>query len=329
MRVLLTGATGTLGRNLMDHPLRREHEVLTPGRRDHDLLDPAAVRRMFADLRPEAVIHAAATVGGIQDNIDHPVRFLVENTMISVNVIHEARRAGVETLLNIASSCMYPRNVSGALAPPLLLTAPLEPTNEGYALAKITSWKLVEYLLTETPELRYRTLIPCNLFGPYDNFHPLYSHMLQAAIVKTVAAVERGEDEVLVWGDGRARREFMLHADFADFIWTFLPRAAELPSAINVGVGVDHTVTEYYEAAARCVGFAGRFVYDPSRPHGMERKLLDVSAQRALGWSPRHTLDEGIALTVDYYRANRQADPRRERPSRAAGAPTPPAGPRG
>jgi GDP-L-fucose synthase len=314
MRVLVTGSTGTLGKNLMENPLRAKYEVLAPGRKDYDLLDPAACRKMYADMKPDAVVHVAATVGGIQDNIDHPVRFLVENTMISLNVIHEAYQAGVTRLLNIASSCMYPRNISGTLSLPLLLTAPLEPTNEGYAIAKVASWKLTEYILREKPDLLYRTLIPCNLFGPHDNFHPLYSHMLQAAIVKMVGAMERGEDEILVWGNGMARREFMFHPDFADFIWTFLPRLAELPPAINVGVGKDRTVTEYYEAVAKVVGYKGKLVYDPSKPHGMERKLLDTAAQEELGWSPRHSLEEGIAKTIAFYKANRAADPRRERP---------------
>jgi GDP-L-fucose synthase len=313
MRVLVTGSTGTLGRNLMEHPLRSAYEVLTPSRLDYDLLDPGSTKRMFQDLRPDAVIHVAAIVGGIQDNIDHPVRFLVENTMIGLNVIHGAYASGITRLINIASSCMYPRNVSGTLSLPLLLSAPLEPTNEGYAIAKIASWKLTEYILSEQPSLLYRTLIPCNLFGRYDNFHPLYSHMLQAAIVKMVGAMERGEEEVLIWGNGKARREFMYHGDFADFIWTFLPKIELLPPAINVGVGEDRAITEYYEAVARAVGYTGRFIYDPSKPHGMERKLLDVSAQRQLGWGPKHSLEQGISKTIEFYKANRAADPRRDR----------------
>ncbi len=311
MKLLITGSTGTLGRNLLLDNRRLGYELLTPSRLDYDLLDVKSVRAMYADLRPDAVIHVAATVGGIQASIDKPVRFLVENTMISLNVINEAHNADVNKLINIASSCMYPRNQSGTLSPSMLLTAPLEPTNEGYALAKITSWKLTDFIRIEQPEREYVTLVPCNLFGLYDNFHPLYSHMVQSAIIKSVDAREHGRDTVLIWGDGRARREFMFMEDMADFIWTFLPRLSELPSLINVGVGEDHTITEYYEAVAQATGFAGRFVYDPSKPHGMERKLLDVSAQTALGWRPRTSLAEGLHKTVEYYLANRNNDSRR------------------
>jgi GDP-L-fucose synthase len=313
MKVLITGSTGTLGRNLLDDPRRQNYELVLPTRRDVDLLKPDACAAMYRDHKPDAVIHVAATVGGIQDNISHPVRFLAENILISTNVINEAYKAGVPRLINIASSCMYPRNISGTLSLPLILTAPLEPTNEGYAIAKIASLRLTEYIVREKPELQYKTLIPCNLYGPHDNFHPLYSHLLQSAIVKMVGAIERGEDEVEIWGNGKARREFMFHPDFADFIWTFLPRIDELPDAINVGVGQDQTVTEYYELVAAATGFKGTFRYDPSRPHGMERKLLDVQAQTALGWKPKTDWPTGIRKTIEFYKANRAPDPRRER----------------
>jgi len=305
MKILITGSTGSLGRNLLASAPAGVHELILPRRAEFDLVDPSACREMYRRHRPDLVIHLAAKVGGIQDNIDHPVEFLVENTLISTNVIHEAYRAGVPRLLNLASSCMYPRDLAGPLSPDSLLTAPLEPTNEGYALAKIMSWKLTEYINHESADQQYVTLVACNLYGVFDDFRPLYSHLVQSAIVKTIEALETGEPSIEVWGDGTARREFLFMTDLAEFIWQFVPRFGALPSLMNVGAGTDHTVREYYEVVAEVLGFRGEHRYDASKPMGMARKLLDVSPQEALGWRPQTDLRTGIARTADYYRRHR------------------------
>lgn len=289
-----------VGRNLLADPRAGEHEILTPGRKDLDLRDGQACIAAFKAWRPDVVVHCAAVVGGIQANINEPVRFLADNALIGLSVLEAARQAGVGSLLNIGSSCMYPRDVDGVLDPSLLLSAPLEPTNEGYALAKILSWKLAEYMRREQPELQYKTIVPCNLYGPHDDFDPLRSHLVPAAMRKVLRAATTGEPTVDIWGDGQARREFMYAGDLADFIWTWLPRIESLPDLMNVGVGKDHTVTEYYQAAAAIAGFEGRFVYDATKPVGMRRKLLDVSAQEALGWRPTTGLEQGMRQTIEH-----------------------------
>lgn len=301
MKLLVTGAGGMIGRNLLADPRAGEYEILAPGRSELDLRDRAATQSWFRANKPDAVIHLAAVVGGIQANINEPVRFLTENLAIGTHVLTAARDAGVTKFLNVGSSCMYPRDHDGTLTPSMLLSAPLEPTNEGYALAKIAAWKLAEYISRENPSLAYRTIIPCNLYGRFDHFDAVRSHLLPAAIMKVANAIAHRQETIEIWGDGTARREFLFADDLADFIWTFLPKLAELPDPLNVGVGEDHSVTDYYETIARVAGWQGRFTYDASKPAGMKRKLLDVSAQKALGWSPLTSLEIGIRETMGYY----------------------------
>jgi len=303
MNILVTGATGMVGRNLLADPRAAGYGILAPGRSELNLTDRASCDAWFARHQPDAVIHLAAVVGGIQANINEPVRFLVDNTQIALNLFGAARANGVQTLLNVGSSCMYPRDIDGVLSLSMLLSAKLEPTNEGYALAKILSWKIGEYIRREDPSLQYKTIVPCNLYGLYDHFDAVRSHMIPAAIMKVVAALDEGRDKVDIWGDGTARREFMFARDLADFIWTWLPRIEELPDIMNVGVGEDHSITDYYRAIADAAGYTGGFSYDPSKPAGMRKKLLDVSQQQALGWSPPTSLDQGIRETLDYYRS--------------------------
>jgi len=303
MRILITGASGMIGRNLLADARSGQHEILAPDRRALDLRDAAATAAYLRTHKPDAVVHLAAVVGGIQANIDEPVRFLGENLAMGLNVLNAARGAGVTRLLNVASSCMYPRDFDGTLSPDLLLSARLEPTNEGYALAKIVTWKLAEYMAREDEGLVYKTVVPCNLYGRYDHFDAVRSHLVPAAVMKVLGAIARGAPTIEIWGDGTARREFMFGADLADFIWEWLPRLGDLPDLTNVGVGADHTVTEYYETVARVAGYRGGFVYDPSRPAGMKRKLLDVSQQRRLGWQPGTPLETGIRETIAYYRS--------------------------
>lgn len=303
MKILVTGANGMVGRNLTAHAGAAAHDLLTPGSRELDVRDRADVSRYLARHQPEAIIHMAAVVGGIQANIDEPVRFLVANTEMALSLFQVAREAGVTRILNVTSSCMYPRNISGVLTKDLLLSAPLEPTNEGYALGKIVSWKLLEYMTREDSSLVYRTILPCNLYGLFDHFDPRKSHLVPAAIMKVVDAAAHGRDTVDIWGDGTARREFMFAADLADFIWWAIPRLDALPTALNVGLGQDWSVREYYEEIADLVGWRGSFNYDPSKPAGMARKLLDVSEVHALGWRAPTSLREGLQRTIEHYRA--------------------------
>lgn len=305
MRILLTGGSGMVGRNIMADPRAAEHEIWTPGRAQLDLTDATACRRYVADLAPDLLIHCAAVVGGIQANIDGAGRFLSENLAIGLSVIGAAHAARVPRLINLASSCIYPRGIETPITEDRLLAGSLEPTNEGYALAKLATWKLVQVLGREIPGAAWRTLVPPNLYGRFDHFHPTRSHLMAAAILKIDAARREGRAVVEIWGDGAARREFLFAADLADFIWRFCDRLGELPETLNVGVGEDHTIDDYYRAVAAAMGYRGRFAHDLAKPAGVRRKVLDVSAQQRLGWSPPTPLERGLAAAIAWFREPR------------------------
>ncbi len=301
MKLLITGASGMVGRNLLDDPRSRQYEILAPTRRELDVADARAVESYLQRERPDAIVHLAAVVGGIQANIDEPTRFLTANLEMALALFQSARSLGIRHILNCASSCMYPRNIPRPLTTDLILTAPLEPTNEGYALAKIAGMRLLEYMVREDPSLNYRTIVPCNLYGRHDHFDLRSSHLVPAAVMKVVDAMAAGKDEVSVWGDGSAKREFMYATDLSDFIWWALPRLSSLPSPLNVGTGIDYSVREYYETVCRLTGYKGRLIYDVSKPAGMSRKLLDVSMVNALGWKAPTSLETGIRHTIEFY----------------------------
>lgn len=290
-----------VGRNIQNHPSASEHAWLTPGSAVLNLLDYATVKQYFEVHRPDAVIHAAGRVGGIQANMREPVRFLVDNLDMGRNVLMAAAETGVARLINFGSTCMYPKDQQGALAEGDVLTGMLEPTNEGYALAKITVARLADYLGRENPQLQYKTVIPCNLYGPYDKFDPRWSHMIPAVIHKLHEAKQQGLDSVEIWGSGQARREFLYAGDLADAVMRALTNFESLPSMINIGLGHDYTVNQYYEIAAKVVGYQGGFHHDLSKPTGMQRKLSDTRRAVEWGWQPGHTLEQGLAKTYQYY----------------------------
>jgi len=300
-RLLITGGGGMVGRNLREHPAIADWEVLAPSRTDLDLTDGAAVCRWFADHRPDAVIHSAGLVGGIQANMARPVEFLAVNAAIGQNVILGARKAGVTRLLNLASSCMYPRGADGALTEEMVLSGELEPTNEGYAIAKILATRLCQYIRREDPSLQFKTLIPCNLYGRHDKFDPAHSHLVPAVIDKVHKAKLTGADTVDIWGDGTARREFLYAGDLADAALRALDDLAALPDLMNVGLGQDQTINDYYAMVAEVVGWSGRFVHDLTRPVGMKRKLSDVTRLHDWGWQAPTSLQDGLRRTYAFY----------------------------
>ncbi len=301
-RLLITGGNGMVGRNLREHPAIADWDVLAPGRDALDLTDSRVVRDWFARHRPDAVIHAAGVVGGIQANMARPVEFLTVNAAIGQNIILAAREAGVVRFLNLASTCMYPRGLDTPLSEDMILTGELEPTNEGYAIAKILATRLCQYIRREDPALQYKTLIPCNLYGRHDKFDPAHSHLVPAVIHKLHEARRTGAETVEIWGDGTARREFLYAGDLADATLRALDEIDTLPDLMNVGLGHDHSINDYYEAAARVVGWKGRFVHDLSRPVGMKRKLSDVTRLHGWGWRAVTTLEDGLQKTYDFYR---------------------------
>jgi GDP-L-fucose synthase len=300
--ILITGSTGMVGRNAAESLNEADYNVLAPTRMELDLTQQDDVKKYFESHKIDVVLHAAGLVGGIQANIERPYSFLYQNAQIAINVINSAIDQRVKHFINLGSSCMYPKNSKGELTEDMILTGSLEPTNEGYAIAKIMSHKLCNYAKSEFG-LNYKTLIPCNLYGKYDNFHPVKSHLLPAAIRKIHNAT-KFNNPVEIWGSGKARREFMLVDDLVDFILWSINHYDELPDLINVGVGKDYSINEYYQIIGDIIGFEGEFIHDLTKPEGMSRKLCSVQKQIELGWKPRYTLKQGIEKTYQFYLDN-------------------------
>ena len=290
-----------VGRNFAEHAAAAGHEILAPTSDELNLLDPLAVSKWVQGHKPDVVVHAAGRVGGIQANMREPVAFLTENLDMGRNVVLAARHAGVKRLLNLGSSCMYPRNAPNPLAEQTVLTGELEPTNEGYALAKIMVARLCDYIGREDASFQYRTLIPCNLYGRHDKFDPKHSHLVPAVIHKIHQAKVNGSKDVDIWGSGKVRREFMFAGDLADCMWRALDHFETLPAYLNVGLGTDLSILDYYNAVARIVGFEGNFVHDLTKPEGMAQKLVDISRLEAWGWRATTSLESGIAQTYQSY----------------------------
>lgn len=300
-RILLTGGGGMVGRNLLDHPAIDEFEVLAPCSKKLNLCDFGAVRDYVQANKPDLIIHAAGKVGGIQANIREPVGFLMDNLDMGRNIVWAARQSGVKRLINLGSSCMYPRNHSEPLIEDMVLKGELEPTNEGYALAKVVTARLCDYIRREDESFQYKTLIPCNLYGHYDKFDPSHSHLIPAIIHKVYQAKQSGQSIVEIWGDGTARREFMYAGDLVDALMRAIVQFDTLPDYMNIGLGHDYTINDYYQAAAQVMGYTGDFSHDTSKPVGMARKLVSIERQTAWGWSASHDLKRGIEKTYSYY----------------------------
>jgi GDP-L-fucose synthase len=294
-RIYVAGHRGLAG-SAIERELKRQGfgQVMTRTRAEVDLLDGLAVRRFFEEARPEYVFVAAAKVGGIMANSTQPAAFLWENLQIQNNLIHAAWTTGVKKLLFLGSSCIYPKLAPQPLREEYLLTGPLEPTNEWYAVAKIAGIKLCQAFRRQHG-CDYISAMPTNLYGPNDNYDLQGSHVLPALIRKFHEAKVRGEKQVVCWGSGQPLREF-LHSDDLARALVFLMRHYSEEQFINVGSGVEITIRDLAALVARVVGYAGETVWDESKPDGTPRKLMDNSRLFALGWKPEIDLPAGIAL---------------------------------
>ena len=304
-KVFLTGGSGLVGKNILEHSAAGKYEFFAPASSELNLFNFEAVKAYIAKIKPDFVIHAAGRVGGIQANMAYPVEFLLENLDMGRNVVWAARQCGVKKLINLGSSCMYPCNAPAPLKEEMILQGEFEPTNEGYGLAKVAVYKLAAYISKQYPEFSYKTLIPCNLYGRWDKFAPEHSHMIPAVIRKLHLAKVKGEKSVEIWGDGKVRREFMYAGDLADCIHKALTDFETMPELMNVGIGDDHSINDYYRAVAEVVGYKGVFNHDLTKPVGMVRKLVDISRMKAWGWKPATSLRDGIAASYEFFEAGK------------------------
>lgn len=313
-RIYVAGHAGMVGSALCRRLASRPGcSLVTASHAELDLTRQSEVDAFFAEHSIDQVYLAAAKVGGIHANSSHPADFLYDNLLIQTNIIRAAHQAGVQKLLFLGSSCIYPRMAAQPMREDALLTGVLEPTNEPYAIAKIAGIKLCESYNRQYGR-DYRSVMPTNLYGPGDNFHPENSHVIPALLRRFHEAVQTGAEQVVIWGSGTPMREFQHVDDMAAAsvhvmdlpVTEYREHTQPMLSHINVGTGVDCSIRELAETIARVTGFGGRLVFDSSKPDGAPRKLLDVSKLAALGWEARITLNEGLRQTYEWFLAHEQ-----------------------
>ena len=304
-KIWVAGHNGLVGSALVRRLCAENCAILTVDKSTLDLRRQEAVEKWMGSNRPDAIILAAAKVGGIQANKDFPADFLHDNLTIQSNVIQAAHRCSVEKLLFLGSSCIYPREAAQPITEDALLTAPLEPTNEAYAVAKIAGIKMCQSYRAQYGS-RFIAAMPCNLYGPGDRYDALQSHVIPALIMKIDAAKARGENVITLWGTGTPRREF-LHVDDAADGLVFLLRHYEGAAPVNMGAGDDITIAELAAEIAAVVGYQGSFAFDATRPDGVMRKLMDSTKIYGMGWRPGIELRAGLRDTYEDYKKRRTA----------------------
>ena len=290
-----------VGRNIIDILKNKNHNLHFPSSKELNLNDNLALRKFLNEIKPDIVIHAAGKVGGIHANIKEPYEFLLENLNIGTNIVSESYKAGIKNLINIGSSCMYPRNIEIPIKEEKILQGELEPTNEGYALAKISTYKLCEYISKSNKNYQYKTLVPCNIYGLYDSFTENKSHLIPAIINKLHYAKINSQDEVEIWGDGEARREFMFASDLANAIYKAIDDINVLPKIMNIGAGTDYSINDYYQIIAEVINYKGKFIHNLDKPVGMKRKIVNIDLQTKWGWQASVSLKEGVEITYKHY----------------------------
>jgi GDP-L-fucose synthase len=301
MKILITGSRGMVGHNLLENEDINRHDIFKPASSELDLLNFIDIRNYLKRIQPDMIIHCAGKVGGIQANMKDMYGFFTNNIIMGINLIKTAKETGIKKFLNLSSSCAYPRNYKNPLKEEYILQGELEPTNEGYALAKLSIQKMCEYISREYPDFQYKTLIPCNLYGRWDKFDEEKSHMIPSVMKKIHQAKKMEIQEIEIWGDGFARREFMYAADLAAAVARAVNNFDPVPNIMNIGLGYDFTINEYYETIKKILRYTGTFTHNTSRPVGMKQKLLDITLQTQWGWSPGTELEEGINKTYQFF----------------------------
>jgi nucleoside-diphosphate-sugar epimerase len=305
MRILITGGSGMLGRAILSafKESTGDHFIYSPPRSDLDLLDLKSVSHYLAKNQIDSIIHCAALVGGIQANIANPFEYLNTNIRLDSNLMSAAQEERVTNFLYVASSCMYPANTTQPMKESQILTGEPEKTNEGYALAKIVGTKTVEIV---GEELNWRTLILSNMYGPGDKYNYAESHLIAAIIKKVTEAKSNNSSYIQMWGTGAVRREFTYVDDIADYISKLIFNLDKIPQIMNVGIGVDYSVREYYELVSKALSYEGEIRCDSSKPEGMFSKLMDSSIAVQNGWIPTTDIRSGLQTTIEDFMMNHQ-----------------------
>lgn len=298
-KIWVAGDRGMVGSAIVRRLQSEDCQIITASRQDLDLRRQKDVEDFISTQKPDAIILAAATVGGIAANNNEPASFIYDNLMIESNIIHAAYQTGIEKLLFLGSSCIYPRNAANPITEDALLSGHLEPTNQWYATAKIAGIKLCQAYRRQYG-CDFISAMPCNLYGPGDKFDKERSHVIPALLIKFFEAVEDNADSVTIWGTGTPRREFLYVDDLADALVFILQHYSD-ENPINVGKGKDVTIAELAELIAAISGFQGQLEFDTSRPDGVLRKLMDNSRLASLGWTPSTKLEDGLQNTWDWY----------------------------
>lgn len=298
-RIWVTGHRGMVGSALCRRLAEDDVVILNATRQQCDLTDTGAVQRWIRQYKPDMVVHAAAKVGGILANASYPVDFLQENLQIATNVISAAHAAGVQKLVFLGSSCIYPKHAPQPITPDALLSAPLEPTNEWYALAKIAGLKLCQ-AYRQQYGADFISVMPCNLYGPGDNFDLQTSHVAAALLRRISEAAASNAPTVTLWGSGTPRREFMHVDDLADGVVFALQHYSDIPP-LNIGCNADISIRELAQLIAEIVGYKGEFTLDTSKPDGTPKKLMDSRLINSMGWQPRHDFRSGFAAFYKWY----------------------------
>lgn len=307
-RIMVAGHRGMAGSAIRRRLAREDCEILTADRNEVDMMRQQDVEDWLGAVKPDAMFIAAAKVGGIYANSTRPAEFLHDNLAIELNLIDVARRVGVKKLLFLGSSCIYPREAPQPMKEEFLLTGPLEPTNEGYAIAKIAGIKMCDAYRRQYG-CDFISAMPTNLYGPGDHYDLLSGHVAAAMIMKIHAAKKAGDQTVTIWGTGTPRREFLFTEDLADGL-VFMMKHYSGEGHLNLGTGRDITIRELAETVAKVAGWSGDFVYDPGKPDGMRRKVMDVGRLSALGWTAQTRFEDGLKSAYEWYIAHLDAGPK-------------------
>ncbi|MFZ3229604.1 MAG: NAD-dependent epimerase/dehydratase family protein [Pseudobdellovibrio sp.] len=303
MKILITGSSGMVGSNLSE-VLSDEHQLIKNDRQMLNLENYQNILDFFNKNQPELVIHCAGYVGGILSNSLENSKYLALNSTLGLNVVRACNEVGVPKLINLSSSCMYPNNLVKPILEEDFSINNIEKTNEGYALAKIIVTKYCQYVNIESNKIKYKTLIPCNLYGPGDKYSLNKAHLIPSIIVKTLNAIQTNQNNIEIWGDGASKREFMYVVDFAETVKNLIRNFEQIPELLNVGVGYDHTVNEFYHEVARVLKYSGQFSHDLSKPSGAKRKLLNIHKISSMGCLVDRGLEHGIINTILSYQKN-------------------------